>query len=160
LMFLISIPMMLPFFCIGSHTYLCGVVVPQARPTTTSNLLTNFLYFYCGSSHKTNKQTNTHTHTHTHIADKILGSHNPPSLLAAKTNKLTNKHPQIKEWKRIFRRKTKKMAKCYHLTQHLLSPSCFQCKLFAIFFFFSFLCISLSHYFWAVDLFGFNMHSC
>jgi len=72
LMFLISIPMMLPFFCIGSHTYLCGVVVPQARPTTTSNLLTNFLYFYCGSSHKTNKHTHTHTHTHI-LLTKFLG---------------------------------------------------------------------------------------
>jgi hypothetical protein len=63
LMFLISIPMMLPFFCIGSHTYLCGVVVPQALLLLPPIYLLTFCIFIVEVA---TKQTNTHTHTHTH----------------------------------------------------------------------------------------------
>jgi hypothetical protein len=98
------------------------------------HLLTNFCIFIVEVATK----QNTHTHTHTEIADKILGSHYPPSLLAAKTNKQTPTHQRVKKEFQKEKKKKKKLAKCYHLTHDLLSPSCFQCKLFAIFFFPSF----------------------
>jgi hypothetical protein len=52
------------------------------------HLLTNFCIFIVEVATK---------QTHTHIAAKILGSHNPPSLLAAKTNKQTNTHTSKSE---------------------------------------------------------------
>lgn len=146
-MFLIRIP-----WCFLLHwvTHLCCCPTSPTSTTTTSIYLLTFVFLLW--KYPQNK------HAHTHIADKILGSHNPPSLLGAQTNKQTPTNQRVKK---DFQKEKKTLAKCYHLTQHLLSPSCFQCQLFAIFFFFpSFASISLSHKFWVVDLFGFIMHSC
>ncbi len=145
-MFLIRIP-----WCFLLHwvTHLCCCCPTSPTTTTTTSTFVFLLWKYPQNKH-----------AHTHIADKILGSHNPPSLLAAKTNKQTNKHPQIKEWKRIFRRKKKN----WQNATTSLNISCpllaFNANYLQSFFFSSFASISLSHNFWVVDLFGFIMHSC
>jgi hypothetical protein len=71
------------------HTHLC--CCPTSPTTTTSIYLLTFVFLLW------KYPQNKYTHTHTHIAAKILGSHNPPSLLAAKTNKQTNTHTSKSE---------------------------------------------------------------
>jgi len=129
-MFLIRIP-----WCFLLHwvTHLCCCPTSPTSNTTTSIYLLTFVFLLW--KYPQNK------HAHTHIADKILGSHNPPSLLGAQTNKQTPTNQRVKK---DFQKEKKNTGKMLPPHSTSLVPFLLSMPIICDLFFFSFICIYLS----------------